>query len=113
MDECWVYEIDVLMVYCKMLFVVVLLKMIEEVSVVLKYCYDIGVKVVLCGVGMFFVGGVILSEDVVVFGFLKMNWVFVVNYDDCFICVEVGVINLSVMVVVVENGFFYVLDFFF
>ena len=89
---------------------VVLPKTTEEVSAVLKYCHDTGVKVVPRA-QVRLAGGAIPSEDVVL-GLSKMNRVLAVNYDDRFIRVEAGVTNLSVTAVVAENGFFYAPDLF-
>ena len=106
-DECRAYETDALTAYRKMPLAVVLPKTTEEVSAVLKYCHDTGVKVVPRGAGTSLAGGAIPSEDAVVLGLSKMNRVLAVNYDDRFIRVEAGVTNLSVTAVVAENGFFY------
>ena len=109
-DECRAYETDALTAYRKMPLAVVLPKTTEEVSAVLKYCHDTGVKVVPRGAGTSLAGGAIPSEDAVVLGLSKMNRVLAVNYDDRFIRVEAGVTNLSVTAVVAENGFFYAPD---
>ncbi len=45
-DECRAYETDALTAYRKMPLAVVLPRATEEVSAVLKYCHDTGVKVV-------------------------------------------------------------------
>lgn len=50
--------------------------------------------------------------DVVVVGLLWMNVVFEIDFDDRFIWVQVGCINLLVLGVVDVVGFFYVFDFF-
>lgn len=73
-DECRAYETDALTAYRKMPLAVVLPKTTEEVSAVLKYCHDTGVKVVPRGAGTSLAGGAIPSEDAVVLGLSKMNW---------------------------------------
>jgi glycolate oxidase len=109
-DECRVYETDALTAYRKTPLAVVLPKSTKEVSAVLKYCHDAGIKVVPRGAGTSLAGGAIPSEDAIVVGLSKMNRVLTINYDDRFICVEAGVTNLSVTAAVAENGFFYAPD---
>lgn len=109
-DECRAYETDALTAYRKMPLAVVLPKTTEEVSAILKYCHDNGVKVVPRGAGTSLAGGAIPSEDAIVIGLSRMNRILVVNYDDRLIRVEAGVTNLNVTATVAEKGFFYAPD---
>ena len=109
-DECRAYETDALAAYRKMPLAVALPKSTEEVSAILKYCHNNGVKVVPRGAGTSLAGGAIPSEDAIVLGLSRMNRVLEVNYADRIIRVEAGVTNLSVTAAVADKGFFYAPD---
>ena len=109
-DECRVYETDALAAYRKMPLAVVLPTSTDEVSAVLKFCHDNGVKVVPRGAGTSLAGGAIPTEDAVVLGLSRMSRVLEINYDDRFIRVEAGVTNLSITSAVSDRGFFYAPD---
>ena len=109
-DECRAYETDALAAYRKMPLAVVLPTSTDEVSAVLKFCHDNGVKVVPRGAGTSLAGGAIPTEDAVVLGLSRMSRVLEINYDDRFIRVEAGVTNLSITSAVSDRGFFYAPD---
>ncbi|MDH8190330.1 FAD-binding oxidoreductase, partial [Klebsiella pneumoniae] len=77
--------------YRKMPLAVVLPASTNEVSAVLKFCHDHGVKVVPRGAGTSLAGGAIPTEDSIVLGLSRMTGVLEINYDDRFIRVEAGV----------------------
>ncbi len=109
-DECRAYETDALAVYRRIPLAVVLPTSTDEVSAVLKFCHDNGVKVVPRGAGTSLAGGAIPTEDAVVLGLSRMSRVLEINYDDRFIRVEAGVTNLSITSAVSDRGFFYAPD---
>ena len=109
-DECRAYETDALAVYRRIPLAVVLPTSTDEVSAVLKFCHDNGVKVVPRGAGTSLAGGAIPTEDAIVLGLSRMSRVLEINYDDRFIRVEAGVTNLSITSAVSDRGFFYAPD---
>lgn len=109
-DECRAYETDALAAYRSIPLAVVLPTSTEEVSVVLKFCHENGVKVVPRGAGTSLAGGAIPTEDAIVIGLSRMNRVLEINYDDRFMRVEAGVTNLSITSAVSDRGFFYAPD---
>lgn len=109
-DECRAYETDALAAYRKMPLAVVLPTSTNEVSAVLKFCHDNGVKVVPRGAGTSLAGGAIPTEDAIVLGLSRMSHVLEINYDDRFIRIEAGVTNLNITAVVADRGFFYAPD---
>ncbi len=109
-DECRAYETDALAAYRRMPLAVVLPTSTNEVSAVLRFCHDNGVKVVPRGAGTSLAGGAIPSEDAIVLGLSRMSRVLEINYDDRFIRVEAGVTNLSITSAVSDRGFFYAPD---
>ena len=117
-DECIVssenerraYETDAFTSYRQMPLAVVLPRSTEEVSAVLKYCHQQGVKVVPRGAGTSLAGGAIPQPDAVVIGISKMNRILEVDYANRFARVETGVTNLSITDAVMPDGFFYAPD---
>ncbi len=117
-DECIVssenerraYETDAFTSYRQMPLAVVLPRNTEEVSAVLKYCHQQGVKVVPRGAGTSLAGGAIPQPDAVVIGISKMNRILEVDYANRVARVETGVTNLSITDAVMPDGFFYAPD---
>ncbi len=117
-DECIVssenerraYETDAFTSYRQMPLAVVLPRNTEEVSAVLKYCHQQGVKVVPRGAGTSLAGGAIPQPDAVVIGISKMNGILEVDYANRVARVETGVTNLSITDAVMPDGFFYAPD---
>ena len=72
-DECRAYETDALAVYRRIPLAVVLPTSTDEVSAVLKFCHDNGVKVVPRGAGTSLAGGAIPTEDAIVLGLSRMS----------------------------------------
>jgi glycolate oxidase len=117
-DECIVasenerraYETDALTAYRRVPLGVVLPRSTEEVSAVLRYCHDQGVKVVPRGAGTSLSGGAIPQEDAIVLGVGKMNRILGIDYANRIARVEAGVTNLSITEAVLPDGFFYAPD---
>ncbi len=104
------FETDALTAYRRAPLVVVLPRTTEEVSKVLRYCYEKDLKVVPRGAGTSLCGGALPTEDAVVLCVSKMNRVLNVDYANRTARVETGVTNLAISERVAENGFFYAPD---
>ena len=109
-NERRVYETDALTAYRRMPLAVVLPRSTQEVSAVLKFCHQQGVKVVPRGAGTSLAGGAIPQEDAVVIGISKMNRILDIDYANRVARVETGVTNLSITDAVMPEGFFYAPD---
>src|SRR3954447_15823515 len=109
-DERRAFETDALTAYRKMPFAVVLPSTTEEVSAVLKFCHEHGVKVVARGAGTSLCGGAIPQEDAIVLGVAKMNQVIDVDFENRAARVQSGITNLGISQAVSYEGFFYAPD---
>jgi glycolate oxidase len=109
-DELRAYETDALTAYRRVPLAVVLPTTTEQVSAVLRYCNEHGVKVVARGAGTSLAGGAIPQEDAIVVGLSKMKRVLSVNYRNRTACVQTGITNLAVSQEVGAEGFFYAPD---
>ncbi len=109
-NERRAYETDALTAYRRMPLAVVLPRSTQEVSAVLKFCHQQGVKVVPRGAGTSLAGGAIPQEDAVVIGISKMNRILDIDYANRVARVETGVTNLSITDAVMPEGFFYAPD---
>lgn len=104
------YETDALTAYRRMPLAVVLPETTEEVSRVLKYAYEKGIKVVPRGAGTSLCGGALPSEDCIVVGVSKMNKVIEIDYENRFAILQSGITNLAISNAVADAGFFYAPD---
>src|SRR5690606_27555887 len=93
-DERRAYETDALTAYRRVPLAVVLPETTEQVSRVLAFLNQEGVKVVARGAGTSLAGGAIPSEDAVVLGVSKMNRILDIDTVNRTIRVESGVTNL-------------------
>ena len=109
-DERRPYESDGLTAYRTLPLVVVLPETVEQVSAVLKYCHDNGIKVVPRGAGTSLSGGSLPLEDGVLLGMAKFNQILEVDYDNRCARVQPGVTNLSITKAVEADGFYYAPD---
>ena len=109
-NERRAFETDGLTGYRKLPLAVVLPRTTEEVSAVMRYCHQQGIKVVPRGAGTSLCGGAIPQEDAVVIGIAKMNKVLDLDYPNRVARVEAGVTNLAITGAVVHEGFFYAPD---
>ncbi|SHF55483.1 glycolate oxidase [Litoreibacter ascidiaceicola] len=108
--ETRAYECDALTAYKCPPLCAVLPSSTEEVSAVLKICFEEGVPVVPRGSGTSLAGGALPTADCVILGVAKLNDVIETNYKDRYIKVQTGRTNLSVTGAVEENDFFYAPD---
>ncbi|RIA43758.1 glycolate oxidase [Hephaestia caeni] len=104
------FESDGLTAYRQPPMVVVLPETTEQVSQVLRWCHDEGVKVVPRGSGTSLSGGALPLADGVLLGLSKFNRVLEVDYDDRLAVVQPGVTNLAVTQAVEARGFYYAPD---
>jgi glycolate oxidase len=109
-EELRVYECDALAAYRCPPLAAVLPRSTEEVSRVLRVCWEEGVPVVPRGSGTSLAGGAMPTADSVILGVARMNAVIETDYDNRFIRVQSGRTNLSVSGAVEAEGFFYAPD---
>ena len=104
------YESDALTAYRQPPMVVVLPDTTEQVSKVLKYCHDNGIKVVPRGSGTSLSGGALPLKDGVLLGLSKFKRVREIDFDNRVAVVEPGVTNLAISQAVAHEGFYYAPD---
>ena len=104
------YESDALTAYRQPPMVVVLPDTTEQVSQVLKYCHDNGIKVVPRGSGTSLSGGALPLADGVLLGLGKFKRVREIDFDNRVAVVEPGVTNLAISQAVAHEGFYYAPD---
>jgi glycolate oxidase len=105
-----VYETDALTAYKQLPMVVVLPKTTEQVSQVLKYCNEMGVKVVPRGAGTSLSGGALPLVDGIILGLGKFNKILDVDYANRTVTAQPGVTNLGITNAVAHEGFYYAPD---
>jgi glycolate oxidase len=104
------FESDGLTAYRQMPMLVVLPENVEQVSRVLRYCHDNGIRVVPRGSGTSLSGGALPLEDGVLLVMSKFNKVLDVDFDNRCATVQPGVTNLGVTGAVGHRGFYYAPD---
>ncbi|HET8727562.1 MAG TPA: FAD-binding protein, partial [Alphaproteobacteria bacterium] len=104
------YESDGLTAYRQPPLIVVLPETTKQVSRILRYCHDNGVKVVPRGAGTSLSGGALPLPDGIVLGLGKFNRILAVDYDNRCAVVQPGVTNLAIRDAVAEAGFYYAPD---
>src|SRR5215475_11566490 len=104
------YESDGLTAYRQSPLVVVLPSTVEQVSAVLRYCKEHGIKVVPRGAGTSLSGGALPLADGVLLGMGKFNRILEIDYDNRCAVVQPGVTNLAISQAVETAGFYYAPD---
>src|SRR4249920_4009034 len=104
------YESDGLMAYRQPPMVVVLPDTTEQVSRVLKYCFEQGIKVVPRGAGTSLSGGALPLADGVLLGLGKFKRIREIDFDNRVVVTEPGVTNLAISQAVAHEGFYYAPD---
>jgi len=104
------FESDGLTAYRQLPLVVVLPETVDQVSRVLRYCYDNDIRVVPRGSGTSLSGGALPLEDGVLLGLSKFNKVLEIDYENRVAVVQPGVTNLNVTKAVEGRGFYYAPD---
>jgi glycolate oxidase len=105
-----VFESDGLTAYHELPLVVALPGNTAEVSAVLAYCHEHGIKIVPRGAGTSLSGGALPLADGVTLGLSKLNRVLEIDYANRCAVVQAGVTNLGVTRAVEAQGFYYAPD---
>ena len=109
-DELRAFECDGLSAYRQIPMIVVLPETTLEVSQILKYCHEKGVKVVPRGAGTGLSGGALPLADGVTLGLGKFNQILDVDYPNRCVVTQPGVTNLGITTAVEHDGFYYAPD---
>jgi glycolate oxidase len=109
-NELRAYESDGLTAYKQLPLIVVLPETTGQVSRVLRYCHEQGIKVVPRGAGTSLSGGALPLADGVMLGLGKFNRILEVDFDNRCAVVQPGVTNLAVTQAVEHAGFYYAPD---
>jgi len=109
-DERRAFETDGLTAYRRVPLAVVLPSTTAEVSAVMRFCHDNGVKVVPRGAGTSLSGGAIAQEDAIILGVAKMNRVLDIDFENRTARVQSGITNLAITQAIAHEGFFYAPD---
>jgi len=104
------FETDGLTAYRQLPLAVVLPATTAEVSRVLRYCRDNGVRVVPRGSGTSLSGGALPVEDAVLLVMSRFNRILEIDYDNRVVVVQPGVTNLGITQAVEGEGFYYAPD---
>src|SRR5256885_3279852 len=104
------YETDELTAYRQLPFLVVLPETTEQVSRVLRYCHEHGIRVVPRGAGTSLSGGAMPLADGVLLGMGKFNRIRDIDFANRVAVVEPGVTNLAISQAVAPEGFYYAPD---
>jgi glycolate oxidase len=104
------YESDGLSAYRQPPLLVVLPETTAEVSAILKYANDEGIKIVPRGAGTSLSGGALPLADGIVLGLAKFNRVLEIDFDNRCAVVQPGVTNLAITKAVEHKGFYYAPD---
>src|SRR5215472_13746063 len=105
-----VYESNGLTAYRQLPLVVVLPSTVDQVAGVLRFCKQMGVKVVPRGAGTSLSGGALPLADGVLLGMAKFNRVLEIDYANRCAIVQPGVTNLAISKAVEGAGFYYAPD---
>jgi glycolate oxidase len=108
--EMRAYETDGLTAYRQMPLVVVLPETTAQVSGILKYAHENGIKVVPRGSGTSLSGGALPLADGILLGLSKFNRVLEIDYANRCAVVQPGVTNLAITKAVEHKGFYYAPD---
>jgi glycolate oxidase len=104
------YESDGLTAYHQLPMVVVLPSRVEEVAAVMRYCREMGVKIVPRGAGTSLSGGALPLADGVLLGMAKFNRILDIDYGNRCVTAQPGVTNLALTQAVEHAGFYYAPD---
>ena len=82
----------------------------EEVSKVLKYCFENNIKVVPRGAGTGLSGGALPLQDCILVGLGKFNKILETDFENRCVVAQPGVTNLAITNAVQHEGFYYAPD---
>ena len=109
-EELRAYECDGLTAYRQLPMIVVLPETTEQVSRVLAYCHEQGIKIVPRGAGTSLSGGALPLEDGITLGLGKFNRILDIDYGNRCVTAQPGVTNLALTQAVSADGFYYAPD---
>jgi len=109
-EEITPYETDGLTAYKQKPIAVVLPETTEEVSKVLKYCFENNIKVVPRGAGTGLSGGALPLQDCILVGLGKFNKILETDFENRCVVAQPGVTNLAITNAVQHEGFYYAPD---
>jgi glycolate oxidase len=109
-DALRVYECDGLTAYHQLPLIVVLPETVGQVSKILKYCHDAGVKVVPRGAGTSLSGGALPVADGITLAMGKFNRILEIDWENRCVVTQPGVTNLALTGAVQHKGFYYAPD---
>jgi glycolate oxidase len=109
-EERRAYETDGLTAYRQVPLLAVLPSTTEQVSRILAYCHEQGVKVVPRGAGTSLSGGALPLADGIILGMAKFNRVLEIDFANRCAVAQPGVTNLGISLAVQHAGFFYAPD---
>lgn len=104
------FETDALTAYRQLPLVVVLPETVDQVSRILKYCNDNGVRVVPRGSGTSLSGGSLPLADAVLLVMSRFNRILEIDYPNRAVVAQPGVTNLGITTAVEQEGFYYAPD---
>ena len=108
--EMRAFETDGLTAYRQMPLVVVLPETVEQVSRVLRYCHENGVRVVPRGSGTSLSGGALPLGDAVLLVMSRFNRILDIDLANRTVVAQPGVTNLGITQAVAHEGFYYAPD---
>ena len=104
------YETDALAAYKQTPLGVILPESTEEVSNILKFCYQENIKVVPRGAGTGLSGGALPLQDAILISLTKFNKILEIDFANKCVVAQPGVTNLSITHAVQHKGFYYAPD---
>ncbi len=109
-DELRAYDHDGLMAYKGLPLIVVLPETTDQVSAILRYCYENNVKIVPRGAGTGLSGGALPMADAITLGLGKFNRILEIDFENRTVVAQSGVTNLALTEAVEHAGFYYAPD---
>ena len=104
------YESDGLTAYRELPLLTVLPSTTEQVSRILRYCHDHGIKVVPRGAGTSLSGGALPLADGILLGLGKFKRIIDIDFANRCVVAQPGVTNLAITHAVQHEGFYYAPD---
>jgi len=109
-NELRAYDCDGLNAYKQIPMIVVLPETTQQVSNILKYCYEQSIKIVPRGAGTGLSGGALPLADGITIGLGKFNKILNIDIANRAIVAQPGVTNLAITQAVETHGFYYAPD---
>ena len=109
-DALRVYDSDGLTAYRQPPMLVVLPQTTQQISQILRFCYQHKIKIVPRGAGTSLSGGALPLIDGIVLGLARLNKILDVDLRNHCAVVEPGVTNLAISEKVDKDGFYYAPD---